>query len=770
MKLKLFPIQQNIGFSSHKNTTNQFLPQTMTINQFKQEAILLSDNLIDQDSRILYLLQASNFEEFKQLKIDRNFFNFIKNSSHLLNFFDILAEEQINIEKLYGFEGYSTFSKDLDVLKQLLENYKNILKKEGKIDKILAMDSLSLNAYHIKSFKSIDLYLEDYLTNFDFEFFKKVAKITELKIYLTYNEFNFAIIKKFKNFNLERGYRYILNLSTNQIISKDSLPTRVGAKIQINSFENRMLQITNIKRKIYEYKNMGILPKDIVIIAPDKKILNSLFEFDYEKNLKFVDGISFKRTDIYQKLSAIESFLDEDCEQNRLRIKRLNLVLSTIEDFIEKNYFAQIIDFLTFFSSPNEKEIIEDELLKFRTILNISDDFRELFHIFMNRLAVRRLPDLRGGKILVMDISQTKKIDFQAVIIIDFNEEIVPNKIAKELFLSTNLRKFLQIPTVSERENLEKYHYCNLIFKAKFINISYTKNDKMNESKFLEELNLTKTSHLDGEKLLSILYKKNSAKSHLLKENLEFEFDFTKESISATKLKLFLDCKRRFYLKYIEKLKNFEIPKEQILDNREIGIKLHKGLKILYQNRNHYFNADELFNDLKTIFANLSRDNIFLKYQLDIMMKNFKTFSQNEVKRFMEGYKVLWVEKKFTKYYNGFRLEGFIDRVDVRNNNLTIIDYKSGNIPKFNPKKADDHSDFQLEIYYHLLENQAKIDDINYYDLKNQKLIEWQNADEKLLLFDGKLNLLRERKIDFSMTQNHKNCLYCEYKIICDRD
>ena len=53
-----------------------------------------------------------------------------------------------------------------------------------------------------------------------------------------------------------------------------------------------------------------------------------------------------------------------------------------------------------------------------------------------------------------------------------------------------------------------------------------------------------------------------------------------------------------------------------------MGIKLHEGLKILYQNKNHYFNADELLNDLKNIFANLSRNNIFSQLML-IYFSNF---------------------------------------------------------------------------------------------------------------------------------------------------
>jgi len=736
LKLKIFPTQRAINFEEQKVSKNCILSKSITFTNFKQEVLFLQNNLIDEDSRILYLLQASKFSEFRRLKIEHNFFTFIKNSKHILNFFDELAEGLINIDELYQFSPYRTYHQDLNVLKQLLQNYKFILKKNGKIDKLLAMEEFKLNKYYIKSFDLIELNLNIPLTKFEQKLFKEISKITKTQIHSPQKQ---------------NGDECIV--------------------VEINSLENRLLQIANIKRKIYEYQQKGIDKKDIVIITPDNQFHKKMRLFDYQNDFDFVDGISFQESKIYQELEAIESFLEKKNQENNFRVKRLNLVIEVIYDFIFKHNFEDVIKFLNEYSNLAEKEIVENELKKFKTILGISNDFRKLFHLFIKRLSSKKfLPKKdKDDKILVMDILQTQNIEFKAVIIIDFNEEIIPKKVEKGLFLSSDLKKSLDMITKNDEQNWEKKLYRDLIKRAKFVSISYVKNSLLDKSRFLEELNLANPTIIDEEKLLSILYQKNHSKDYFSQEDLELEYDFGEESLSATKLKLFLECKRRFYLRYIRKIKNFEIPKEKILDNREVGIKLHEALKLLYRRKNYYHNAKELLRDLEKIFIDLSCDNLSLKYQLDSLRKNFEIFAQKEVKRFMQGYEVQSVEQYFTQTYNGFKLHGFIDRIDVKDDKITIIDYKSGKIPTFNPKKADEHSDFQLEIYYRLLEKNSNIEDISYYDLHNQTLIKWQNPDEKLQLFDQKLELLKEKKINFTKTDDTKHCLYCEYKIICNR-
>ncbi|MEJ2414765.1 MAG: PD-(D/E)XK nuclease family protein, partial [Sulfurimonas sp.] len=84
----------------NKNQTI-FLPQYITMGEFISKLCIVSGyKHIDDDSRILLLLQASDFKEFAKLQIERNFFTFTKNSSYIFKFFEELSAELYDIKNL----------------------------------------------------------------------------------------------------------------------------------------------------------------------------------------------------------------------------------------------------------------------------------------------------------------------------------------------------------------------------------------------------------------------------------------------------------------------------------------------------------------------------------------------------------------------------------------------------------------------------------------------------------------------------------------------
>ena len=71
-----------------------FLPNFITMNEFISKLCRVNEyKILDDDSRVLLLLEASNFESFSSLQIQRNFFTFTKNSSYIFKFFEELAHE-----------------------------------------------------------------------------------------------------------------------------------------------------------------------------------------------------------------------------------------------------------------------------------------------------------------------------------------------------------------------------------------------------------------------------------------------------------------------------------------------------------------------------------------------------------------------------------------------------------------------------------------------------------------------------------------------------
>ena len=53
------------------------------------------------------------------------------------------------------------------------------------------------------------------------------------------------------------------------------------------------------------------------------------------------------------------------------------------------------------------------------------------------------MDDVRGGKVTVMGVLETRGVRFEAVVIVDFNEGVVPATSSKDQFLNSQVRALL---------------------------------------------------------------------------------------------------------------------------------------------------------------------------------------------------------------------------------------------------------------------------------------------------------------------------------------
>jgi RecB family exonuclease len=128
------------------------------------------------------------------------------------------------------------------------------------------------------------------------------------------------------------------------------------------------------------------------------------------------------------------------------------------------------------------------------------------------------------------------------------------------------------------------------------------------------------------------------------------------------------------------------------------------------------------------------------------------------------------LEQSYSVAYKGFILEGNIDRVDIKDNRYTVIDYKSGKIPKSTIRTLEKETNFQLEFYYLLTKDEKEVDGLYYYDLKNAELVRESLFEEKLEKLDEILKELEKPIVDFEKCESTAPCLYCPYVKLCGRE
>jgi RecB family exonuclease len=368
-----------------------------------------------------------------------------------------------------------------------------------------------------------------------------------------------------------------------------------------------------------------------------------------------------------------------------------------------------------------------------------------------------------------MGVLETRNISFDGVIIVDFNDKHVPKKSDKDMFLNTNIREIANLPTMIDRENLQKHYYEMLMKRSKEVAISFVSSNDTSESRFLKQLSIKDENIFKESDYADVIFtKKDLAKKKYEEIILPYSFENTK--ISASKIKIYLTCKRKYYYRYVKKIYSHEIPSDKPADYK-LGLDIHLALKELYLKKSTYDNAKLLQADLFKELDSVLGKSEYEKYMMDIAKRNLHIFCEIDVKRFSQGWSVYKVEDNLECRFNGITLSGQIDRIDKRDNEISILDYKTGNFTLTPANKIDEATDFQLEFYYLLASAYGNVSECAYYDLKNSKIVEENFLDEKLeKLKSIVVDLLAITEINFELCEDKKSCIFCEYKIMCERE
>ena len=781
-KLLIFPTSRAIrDFITLQKGRNTLLPFILTIDEFFKKSILFNNmKYCEEEQRVLFLNEAIKDINISKLGISDNFTKFLKQSDYIYRFFLELASEKIEISDIQNVDTYDFYFEHLQILQTIQKNYIDILEKNSYVDRINLNKHYEINENFLKKFENIELYFEGYFTKVEFDIVEKISKIKNLNISFYSNIYNQKSLEVFKSLNLDIkiNHKYKIDLSNKMILEEKKILNDL-AFVELKGFSSRLNQIAYIKSTIAKSVQNGVNPENIALVLPDESFAISLQLFDDEKYFNYAMGKSIKNTNLYQVAYSIYSYLNED------EIKHLEFLnfFKIDKIFIDKNIknlwnkkatkesFLIITDFIKSFEKNSELlEKFEELLYKLNIILFSTNHFillKDVYKIFLQRLAKITLDDVNSGKITVLGLLETRAVNFETVIICDFNESFIPKISVKDKFLSTKLKQLSNLPTQFDRESLQKYYYKRLIGSSKNVFISYVNSDTNQISRFANELFNThiKTDTNDNA-YKHILY--DNHKINHFDEEIIAKIDLVSLRWSATSFRTYLQCKRKFYLQNILKINEHTIslkPKAY-----ELGEIIHSILEDYYKDftEHNFEKIEDLFNKYKS-------SNPFLILDLEIWKKKLYDFYLYDKER-LKNRKIIALEKNFECEFEGIKIRGVIDRIDKYEDIYEVIDYKTSSSLSIDTlKNYEKTNDFQLEFYYLAMNELYKTDKIEayYYDLNNISLLSETALDKKLELLCEKFKELKEisnSEISFSKCEDKSNCTYCAYSIICDRE
>ena len=437
----------------------------------------------------------------------------------------------------------------------------------------------------------------------------------------------------------------------------------------------------------------------------------------------------------------------------------------------------------------------------------------------------------------IMGVLETRNLDFRNLIMLSLNEGQLPKAGGESSFIPYNLRKAFGMTTIEHKNAVYAYYFYRLIQRAENITLLYnTSSDGLNrgeESRLMLQLLVEGPHEITREYLEAGQSPQNTLEIQIEKtpeilRRLYRAYDTAQpESVilSPSALNTYLDCRLRFYYRYVAGLKTPDEVSAEI-DSALFGTIFHLSAQLAYT---------DLTANGKMIqredLERLLRDEIKLQGYVDQAFKQelFKVAPEEKpeyngvqlinskvivsyLKQLLRNdlqytpFEMVAMEKKVSEKITiqtalgplTLRLGGTIDRMDAKEGTLRIVDYKTGGSPKipanieqlFTPSETRPNYIFQTFLYaaimsrkqplmvapallyIHRAASESYSPVIEMGEPRKPKIPVNNFAffeDEFRERLQALLEEIFDEKELFTQTEDMKKCAYCDFKVICKR-
>ncbi|MDD4109013.1 MAG: PD-(D/E)XK nuclease family protein [Prolixibacteraceae bacterium] len=431
----------------------------------------------------------------------------------------------------------------------------------------------------------------------------------------------------------------------------------------------------------------------------------------------------------------------------------------------------------------------------------------------------------------VMGILETRCLDFSNIIILGFNENKWPATFLPPSFIPFSLRKGFNMPGIDEQDAMYAYYFYRLLQRSEKLTATYC-----NLKEGISTGELSRYGY-------QLLY---DSSLNVSTQNLEYSFsndppepviipnsdqfiqkllngNSSYKPLSPTALNTFLHCSLQFYFRYILKLPEPDEMKDEI-DSLVFGNIFHQTVESLYKplvgrtvNRYDLYriskNKELIEREILTAMgkhyfksSSLGGKPVEPKGKSVLIYENIRTFLKRLLELDMQKtpFKLVSLEKTYItqieaeaggRKTNVF-IGGKIDRVDMVNGYLRVLDYKTGYVDSLSFKEVAElfvrdsrkprKEILQALLYSYILKDNLG-DDYIYqpviYSLRRvfgdkfAPEIKLGSEYVDIQLIESEFNeYLKElvseifsSETKFHQTSDERYCRYCPYSRICMR-
>ena len=309
----------------------------------------------------------------------------------------------------------------------------------------------------------------------------------------------------------------------------------------------------------------------------------------------------------------------------------------------------------------------------------------------------------------IMGVLESRVLDFETVIITSLNEGKLPAGKSQNSFIPYDVKRELDLPTFKEKDAIYTYHFYHLLQRAKNVYLLYNTEseglDAGEKSRFITQLEV---EYSDKHNLIPAIYnavipeKANQPmvipKSESVMARLK---EIAENGFSPTTLTSYIRNPIQFYFQRILKIREVEEVEENIALNT-LGTIIHETLKSMYDPFiGKFISENDILSCIKIIDAEVMKQ-FKLEYKegeikkgrnllaFEVAKRNVSNFLKVELESILSGdaIKILALEQRYERTFEHpslpfpIKIGGSVDRIELRNGVLRIIDYKTGRVDK----------------------------------------------------------------------------------------
>ena len=424
----------------------------------------------------------------------------------------------------------------------------------------------------------------------------------------------------------------------------------------------------------------------------------------------------------------------------------------------------------------------------------------------------------------VMGLLETRNLDFDVVNMLSVNEGVIPKNKNSNSLIPYDVRKYYNLPTYNQQQAVYAYHFYRLLHNAKKINLFYNSlsdSSGLGEpSRFIRQIEYELVKKNPKVKLQHFQYKSPiiNLKSNIISVDKDDTMLKKITKLSPTSISTYLRCSLQYYWKYIMNINCDEVNEE--IQMNVIGSIIHNTLDELYRNFGNEIVTESKFLEVRSqyldkCYQNALRNNNFrnglpktgfnsiIASVIDTMISRFLDNEHNIVKE--NSLRILCTEKELSFHLNNVELHGFADRIDLLNDKLRVIDYKTGSVNPYdvsisaNAKQLQDMHDksIQLIMYKYLFikmlnSNALGLDEALIAHIEEENIVPGIIALQKMsngvfelkvnnadlandfeaqcdIMFEQLISDIFDKNNPFTQTDDTKVCGYCGFRNICKR-